>query len=194
MTPLTRRIVQEHRTLLIALASGLAINILAYAFVVYPRSIKAAGAADRAAVATASLRAAERERDAARALVTGKTQADEELTAFYDKVLPASHEDAVRMTFASLPALARKSGVTFARRSSTVEQQRAGSEEMLRHLQITMVLQGSYENFRRFIYELESAPEFLIVDDVVLTESSPNEPLTFVITMSTYFRAKDHGA
>ena len=31
-----------------------------------------------------------------------------------------------------------------------------------------MVLQGDYESLRQFIYELESAPEFVIIDDVTL--------------------------
>ena len=33
---------------------------------------------------------------------------------------------------------------------------------------IRMVLQGDYENLRQFIFELESAPEFVIIDDVTL--------------------------
>jgi hypothetical protein len=53
---------------------------------------------------------------------------------------------------------------------------------------------GQLRDFRQFIYALESAPEFPIVDDVVLTEGNANEPLTFVVTMSTYFRAAGNGA
>jgi len=49
-------------------------------------------------------------------------------------------------------------------------------------------LQGDYEDFRRFIYALETAPQFLIIDDLVLTQANPNDPLTLIISMSTYFR------
>ena len=38
-----------------------------------------------------------------------------------------------------------------------------------------MVLQGDYENLRQFIYELESAPEFVIIDDVTLV-AEPTRP------------------
>lgn len=194
MTPLVTRILTEKRHLVLPLAAALLVNLVAYALVVRPRGVKAAGATDRAAVAAAALRTAERDQAAARALVTGKASADAELNDFYEKVLPASHEAAIRMTYASLPALARKSGVMFSRRTSEIEMAGSQKNQKLGHLVMTMVLQGSYEDFREFIYALESAPEFLIVDNVLLTEGSPNEPLTFTVTMSTYFRLRDHGA
>jgi Tfp pilus assembly protein PilO len=195
VSPLLKRIVSEKRGLLVPVGIALVVNLVAYVFVVRPRGVKAAGAANRAVIAAADLRSAEREQATARALVTGKARADEELSAFYDKVLPADQEAARRMTYSSLPALARKSGVTWARRTSEVEQPgRPEKDQKLGHMVISMVLQGSYEDFRAFIYALESAPEFLIVDDVQLTQAKPNEPLTFIITMSTYFRVKGNGA
>lgn len=195
MTPLVKRIMAEKRGLVLPLAIALLVNLVAYAFIVRPRGVKAAGAADRAEAAAAQLRSAEREQAVARALVTGKARADEELSAFYDKVLPSNQEAARRMTYASLPELARKSGVTWARRTQDVEKsEQRTKDEKLQRLVISMVLQGSYEDFRQFIYSLESAPEFLIVDDVMLTEGKGNEPLTFIITMSTYFRSAGNGA
>jgi hypothetical protein len=82
----------------------------------------------------------------------------------------------------------------FSRRTSEIEKAGSQKNQKLGHLVMTMVLQGSYEDFREFIYALESAPEFLIVDDVLLTEGNPNEPLVFTVTMSTYFRLRGHGA
>ena len=35
-----------------------------------------------------------------------------------------------------------------------------------------MVLQGDYESLRQFIYALESAPEFVIIDDVTLSRAT----------------------
>ncbi len=194
MTPLLRRIVTEKRSLVLPLAIALLVNLVGYSFIVRPRGVKAAGAADRAAAAEAGLRNAEHELTVARALVTGKARADEELSAFYQKVLPSDQEAARRMTYASLPELARRSGVTWASRRQEVEKSGQTKDEKLGHLVITMVLQGSYEDFRQFVYALESAPEFLIVDNVQLTEGNPNEPHTFVITMSTYFRENGNGA
>jgi Tfp pilus assembly protein PilO len=192
MTPLLKRVLAEHRPIVAALALAVLANIV-FAFIVHERGVKAAGAADRAVAAAAALRTAEHEHTVARALVTGKARADEELNAFYRKVLPADHEEAVRMTYASLAGLAQRSGLTSLKRSYEVDQ--GGLQKhTLDHLVITMALLGEYEDFRRFMYGLESAPEFLIIDDVVLTEGKSNAPLAFVIKLSTYFRAKAHGA
>lgn len=194
MTPLLKRIVIEQRPVVLPLVALVLLNLLAYAFVVRPRGLKAAGAADRAAVAASAVGAAERAHATARDLVAGKARADEELTTFYTDILPASHQAAVRMTYSSLPALARRTGVAWARRTSEIDAAGDRKDETLGHLAMTMVLQGSYEHFREFVQELENAPEFLIVDDVALSEGNADAQLTFVITLSTYFRLGSHGS
>jgi hypothetical protein len=193
MTELTRRVLAEKRFLVLTLVVALVANIAAYALVVRPRGIKAAGAADRAVAAAAAVRAAELELAAARALVEGKVRADEELNAFYQRVLPTDLSAARRMTYASLPALARRTNMRYEQRRSGVEE-KPNDEARLGRFTIRMVLQGEYESFRNFIFQLESAPEFVIIDDVTLTESSANEPLTLTIDLSTYFRLRPHGA
>src|SRR5262249_486947 len=110
---LWKRILVEKRALIIPLAIPIVANLAVYPLVVYPLGVKAAGAADRAAAASVSVRAAERDFAAAKALVTGKSRAEEELTTFYDKVLPADQAAARRLTYASLPSLAKKSNVRF---------------------------------------------------------------------------------
>jgi len=192
MNELIRRVLAEKRSLVLTLVVALVANIAAYALVVRPRGIRAAGAADRAAAAAAAVRAAELELAAARALVEGKRRADEELNAFYQRVLPADLSAARRMTYASLPALARRTNVRYEQRRSGVEA--SNDEARLGRFTIRMVLQGEYESLRDFIFQLESAPEFLIIDDVTLTESGANEPLTLTIDLSTYFRLRPNGA
>ena len=192
MNELIRRVLAEKRSLVLTLVVALVANIAAYALVVRPRGIRAAGAADRAAAAAAAVRAAELELAAARALVEGKRRADEELNAFYQRVLPADLSAARRMTYASLPALARRTNVRYEQRRSGVEA--SNDEARLGRFTIRMVLQGEYESLRNFIFQLESAPEFLIIDDVTLTESGANEPLTLTIDLSTYFRLRPNGA
>jgi hypothetical protein len=192
MNELIRRVLAEKRSLVLTLVVALVANIAAYALVVRPRGIKSAGAADRAAAAADAVRAAELELATARALVEGKSRADEELNAFYQKVLPVDLSAARRMTYASLPALARRTNVRYEQRRSSVEE--PDDKARLGRLIIRMVLQCDYESFRNFIFQLESAPEFVIIDDVTLTESSANEPLTLTIDLSTYFRLRPHGA
>jgi hypothetical protein len=149
------------------LAIALAANVAAYFLAVRPLAASSAGAADRARAAATSLRASEQRHAQARALVEGKARADEELNLFYKKVLPADFTAARRMTYTSLPALARDTNVSFQQRSNTPEyDEKTG----LGRLGIRMELQGEYENVREFIYRLESAPEFVIIDEVILTQ------------------------
>jgi hypothetical protein len=186
MTPLFRRIVAENRTLVGVLSLALLANVLAYILVVRPLGAKSTGAADRAVTAANSLRSAEREMAQADALVKGKATADEELDAFYKKVLPSDMTAARRMTYASLPALARKAGVHYEARTTSVEN--VDKEGRLEKMSIRMILQGDYDNLRQFIYALEVAPEFVIIDDVTLVEGKGDEPLRLTIDLSTYYR------
>lgn len=191
MNDFFRRVLAEKRRIVWPLAIGLAVNILAFVLVVRPRGIKSAGAADRATAAVAALRAAENEVATARALVEGKSHADDELNAFYEKVLPADLVAARRMTYASLPALARRTDVRYEQRRTTVED--PDEDARLGHLNIRMVLVGEWQNIRDFIFRLESAPEFVIIDDVTLAESDEMEQ-TLTIDLSTYFRLRPNGA
>jgi hypothetical protein len=190
MTTLVSRIITEKRAIVLTLVVALVLNVLAYVLVVRPLGAKSAGAAERAAAATMALRAAEKDVALARALVTGKTDADQELRAFYQKVLPSDLIAARRMTYGSLPALARKTRVRYEARTTSIEKE--DSDTRLGHMTIKMVLAGDYENIRQFLYELESSPEFVIVDDLSLVESSSDEPQTLTVNLSTYYRLGAH--
>lgn len=188
MKELWSRALREHRAVLIPLAVGAVLNLLAYLFLVQPLAARSAGAAGRAAGASASLQGAQREQELAKQLVDGKARADQELDAFYGKVLPADLTAARRMTYSSLPALAKRTNVRYeTRRFETPDPEK---DSRLGRLGIRMVLQGEYEDIRTFIYELERAPEFVIIDDVTLTEGNENEALTLRIDLSTYFNMR----
>lgn len=192
MNPLLRRAVGEHRGLVVALGLALVANLLAYVLVVRPLEAKSLGAADRAAAAANARRAAERERAQADALVQGKATADQELTSFYQKVLPADMTAARRMTYASLPALARRTGVQYEARTTNIEE--VDRDGRLERMTIRMSLQGDYENLRQFIYALESAPEFVIIDAVTLMESQGSDPLSLTLDLSTYYRVRPNAS
>ena len=51
-----------------------------------------------------------------------------------------------------------------------------------------MELSGSYDDVRVFIYELETAPEFVVIDNISLGERGGQGPLQFDVELSTYFR------
>jgi len=189
---LWKRVLLEKRLLIIPLALALLLNVIAYIAIVRPLGAKAAGVADRAAAATRSVATAERDFANAQNLVTGKTRADEELSTFYDKVLPADQSSARRLTYTAVPALARKRNVKFLDRRSDVEPEKRDSQ--VGRLKIRVELQGDYESLRQFIYDLESAPEFVIIDDVTLMQSDPARPLTLSLELSTYYKLAPHGS
>jgi len=165
----------------------LLLNVVVYGFVVYPLGVKSATAVDRAAAAATARQAAERDMAAATALVAGKTTAEQELATFYQKVLPPSLDAARRLTYAKLPALARKANVKLEERRSDIDQQRQKNSRLGR-LQTRIVLEGDYESLRQLLYELEATPEFLILDDVTVSQSEASRPLTLTLDVSTYYR------
>jgi Tfp pilus assembly protein PilO len=53
---------------------------------------------------------------------------------------------------------------------------------------------GEYRNIRRFIHELETAPEFLVLENVALSQGQEREQgLSVELKISTYFRAEGNG-
>jgi hypothetical protein len=189
---LARRILSEKRGVVIPLVVALLINIGVYALVVYPLGVKSATAADRAVAAAAARKAAERDMASAGALVAGKARADEELTTFYQKVLPSDSDEARRVTYARLPALARKANMKFTERHAEVDPQ-TQKDSQLGRVRTRMVLEGDYQSVRRFLYELETTPEFIIVDDVTLAQADATRPLLLTVEVSTYYRQARSG-
>jgi hypothetical protein len=189
---LGRRVLHENRRYLWPLVAVLLLNLVVYGLVVYPLGVKSATAVDRAAAAADVRAAAERDMAAAAALVAGKSTAEKELATFYQKVLPPTLDAARRLTYAKLPALARKANVKFEERRSEIDQQPKNSR--LGRLQTRIVLEGDYESLRQLLYELETTPEFLIVDDVSVSQPDVNKPLMLTLNVSTYYRLAANGA
>lgn len=190
MTP-WKRILVEKRALVIPIALGVIVNAGAYGLWVYPLGVKSAGAADRAAAGAQSLQSSERDFAGARELVLGKSRADQELSTFFDKVLPADLPSARRLTYATLPALAKKANVKLLDRRFEVDPPIKNARLGL--LKVHTQWQCDYESFRQFIYELESAPPFVIIDDVSLSQNDATKPLTLILQLSTYYRLGANG-
>jgi Tfp pilus assembly protein PilO len=188
-----RRILYEHRAIVLPLTLALVANIAAYVFVVRPMVARSVNAEDRAKMAADSLKSAQKDITAARALSTGKARADEELAMFYGKVLPGSYFEGLRLTYLRVPALAKKLNIKFEKRDEEVEKATIKDQRYGR-IKIRLVLTGDYEAIRQFIYQLETAPEFVIIDDVALAQSEQGKPLTLTLALSTYYRLGADGA
>ena len=188
---LVKRIFVEKRAVALPLIAALLVNVLVYALVVFPLARRAAGAVDRARTAAAALQAAERDQAAAKAVVSGKARAEEELATFFDSVLPADRVAASRRTWARLPALARMANVRY--EAGTFETDQTLKTGRVGRMHTRMVLQGDWENIRRFIYDLETSPEFLIIDGVALSQAELGKPQMLTLEVLTYYRTRANG-
>lgn len=186
-----RRVLAEKRTLIVPVAIALLVNVALYAIVVYPLSKKVGGDEQEAESAATALNAARRDFAAARATVAGKGQADQELRTFYREVLPPDVSGARRITFLRIEQLAQKCNLRVERVTSLPKPQ---SDSNLVKFIYKASLSGEYRNIRRFIHELETAPEFLVLENVDLRQSEvENRALNVEMEIATYYRAGANG-
>lgn len=178
-----QRVIAEHRRAVFALISGVIINVLVFAFVVYPLQSDVANVEQRTKEAEAALAAAQAEFARASGTLTGKDRALKELDTFYSSVLAQDLTGARRLTFSRLAQLAAQANLDFERRQYEPVIERGSN---LTRLKVSMELAGDYADVRDFIYEIESSPEFVIIDDVTL--ASGPEALRLTLQLSTYFR------
>ncbi len=186
-----KRIVAEHRRAVWLIAAALILNAALLALVVLPLSQKVRGGEQQSQSAMAELTNARRDFNAARATVTGKGQADSELKKFYQEVLPLDQSGARRILYLSIDQLARKSNLTVVRYNFDPETDRRSS---LHKLTMTLNLEGEYNNIRRFIHQLETSPEFRVLESVALAQGEEGERgLSVTALVSTYFRTGGNG-
>lgn len=188
--PLTRVLV-EHRRWLWPLGVLLAANLALLVLVVAPLTRGVAASEQRATAAEARLVRAADDFRQAEATRDGKAQATTDLETFYREVLPADVASARRITHLELQQLARTHGVDFERMGASPEVVRDSS---LERLKVSMALRGDYDDIRAFIYDLETAKAFVVIDNMVLAEGQdPEAPLSLTLELSTYYLAAADG-
>jgi Tfp pilus assembly protein PilO len=195
---LVGRVVREKRAVMLVLAFVVLANLAIAVLVVYPMSASVQTAERQAEVAAQALRAAEREFAAATATMTGRTRATDDLRKLYTKLLPMDLAGARRATYLKLTQLARGAQLMAQRRSEEVHEPRqsdVGAGTTLTRLGISMVLKGDYESVRQFLRDIETASEFIVIDNVALAEGTePGSALMLTVELSTYFRTASHGS
>ena len=187
-----QRVIAEHRRVVYALIAGVVINFLVFGFFVYPLQRDVANVEQRTRAAEEALAAAQADYARANGTLTGKDRALKELDTFYSSVLAQDLTGARRLTFARLAQLAAKSQLDFERRKYEPVVERGSN---LTRLKVTMDLAGSYGDIRDFIHEIEASPEFVVIDDVGLTEGvQSGDALRLTLQLSTYFRTLETAA
>ena len=189
---LVARVLVERRRVLLPLGIAALVNLGVYALAVYPLSLKVASSERRAVIARAQLQAAEREDATTRAVLERAEQADADLQKFYHDTLPSSVEAARRMSYAKLANLADHHGLVIERRSYDRD---TGYRGRLHKLKINMALSGEYRDIRAFLHALETSPEFVVIEDVSLSEgANPGAPLAVAVQLATYYAGAPDGA
>jgi hypothetical protein len=186
---LVRRVVQEHRRTVYLLATVFVANLLLYAFVVYPLSQRVANVEQSTVAAERALASARAEHTRASGTLTGKDRASKELTTFYSMVLAQDLAGARRLTYGRMARLAQQSHLNYQRGKYEPVAERGSS---LTRFKATMELEGNWADIRTFIHAIETAPEFIVIDNVELSEASNGSgALRVALELSTYFRNGD---
>lgn len=180
------RVIADQRRWLLPVVAILAINIAVLFAVVLPmrRSVEtgtgqATASAQALGAAIAELKDAEATRD-------GQVDASKDLDRFYGDVLPANFAAARRMTQLKLAQMARAHDVRYQSGAASPESLRDSTLERLR---VNCSLEGDWDDIRQLIYEIETGPDFMVIDNVSLTEGgSATAPLSLSLGISTYYR------
>jgi Tfp pilus assembly protein PilO len=185
-----KRIAREKRPWLLALVALALINLAVYVTVVYPLAGRVAAAGQRAESAARDLGQALREEQQARNTVAGQARAAEDLTRFYEEILPGDQAEARRITYLRLAQMAQRANLRFERRTFAAQEVR---HSQLSRLEMTMVLRGAYRDVRRFIHQLETSPEFVVITNVGLAQQrrEQGDLLELTLALATYYRTVD---
>ncbi len=188
---LLRRILQEKRRLVVPVALALAVDAALYAAAVVPLDARVRRAAGQAEAARVGLEQARARHTRAQGTVERARRASEALQKFYREVLPADWAAARRVAYAQLEARARRFDLRPARAGSESVRD---EESPLARLGVTMIVAGDYRNIREFIYDLESSPDFVVIENVSLAQGERSDaPLVLTIEVSTYYQAANRG-
>ena len=184
-----QRIFVEKRLAITIVIIAVVIDIALYALLVLPRSVALTNARQRVDVASSGLIAAEQALATARTTVDGKLDADRELQIFYREILPSDLSDARGITFARLEEAASRNNLLMERRSSSTDREE-GSR--LARLQMTMFLKGDYRDMRRFLSELETADDFIVIEEISLSQDDAAENTeSLTLGLATYYWAEN---
>lgn len=185
---LWRRILSERRGLVVPLLTALAVNLALLGLVVFPLQASVAGDEERAGAVKLALADAERSERLANETRVSKQRADEELKKFYSEVLPASHAGARDLLFQQIRTIGRETGLNFA--SSSYEPEAVEDSQLMR-FRVDISLSGDYASIRKFLYDMETAQEFFIIESVKLGQSIREEgssnSLEVVLQVATYY-------
>jgi hypothetical protein len=188
-----QRIMTEKRRIIVPLTVGIIANIVLYVVVVLPLGHQVVKTERDESAAREQLVKARQDYNSAKATVAGKQQADAALQTFYKETLPSDASVAQRLTFTRLSELAKQANVKLDHGTNDVSREKGSS---LSKLTTRYTLTGNYPDVRRFIYSLETAPEFIVLENIGLssTEQQNARGVAMTLDIATYFRTRNDSA
>ena len=189
------RVFSEKRRVVVPLIVAVIANVLLYVVVVFPLGRQVASAQAEANTQHDLLNRARLDQRAAKATVAGKQAADAALQKFYKDVLPTTQSAARTLTYARLAQIAQESNVRLEQGANSIEPQKGST---LSKFTTNYTLTGDYRNVRKFIYALETMPEFIVLENIALTapgeQAAPGRTLGMRLEIATYFRSGHVGS
>jgi hypothetical protein len=180
------RVLSDHRRWLVPVGLVLAINVAVLVIVVLPLRQAVESGSARAAASAQALQAAMADLKDAEATRDGQSQASKDLDRFYASVLPGDFSSARRITQLKMSQMARAHDVRFESGAMSTE---AIKSSALERLHVNLALTGDWDDIRELIYELETGPDFIVIDNMQLAEGADaNAGLSLTLDLSTYYR------
>jgi hypothetical protein len=186
---LWRRVLIERRSIVLPLAAILAVNVAVLLAIVLPLRQSVAGMQDERYSVSVQLGAARRAQTGAEQAASSKRQASEGLDKFYAQILASNYSSASKAVSRWPFRTAQALGLTYTGIDTTNPTEVRDSRLMM--VTSKFSLRGEYANIRKFLYAVEAAEEFLVIDKVKLaqpTAQQANTPaLGFEISIKTYY-------
>jgi hypothetical protein len=186
------RAVADKRRIIVPLVVGIIANVVLYVVVVFPLGRQVLSTEQEERAARDELVQARQDYNNAKATVSGKQQADAALQKFYKDVLPGDLSTARRLTFTRLADLAKQANVRLEHGTNENVHEKGSS---LWKLTTRYTLEGDYRDVRKFIYALETAPEFMVLENIGLTSTGSDQPqqsnkgVAMNLEIATYYRS-----
>jgi Tfp pilus assembly protein PilO len=184
---LWRRVYTERRSVMLPVIALLVINAAVLLLGVLPLKRSVVTSEQAAIDARIDLGNARRFDMQAKAERDGKDRAVAELQKFYAEILPKGYGRAVEVTNYWLDQVARQYGVVF---RTGAWQQEDVRDSRLTNFKGKVTLTGDYADIRKFLYHVETAEQFVIIEEVALAQANTaqaNSVIEVSLSVSTYY-------
>lgn len=187
---LWRRVYRERRGIVLPLLLLAAVAVGTLVLGVFPLSRHVAGLENDAVDANLALKLANADQEKAKHERTSKERAEIDLQRFYSEILPGDFVAATDLTNKYLVQWARESGILFS--SGQFRPAKVDDRKQTRLTKMTgkVTLKGSYSGIRKFLYRVETAEEFIVIEEVNLNQpgsSDTGTSLELDLVVSSYF-------